>query len=40
LRLSGSFPLRQPQAFLTGLPDMLPVRVLRNGAGDVSVELR
>lgn len=40
LRLSGSFPLRQPQAFLTGLPDMLPVRVLRNAAGEMQVELR
>ncbi len=40
LRLSGSFPLRQPQAFLAGLPDMLPVRVQRNAVGDVSVELR
>jgi transmembrane sensor len=40
LRLSGSFPLRQPQAFLAGLPDMLPVRVQRNNTGDVTVELR
>lgn len=40
LRLSGSFPLRQPQAFLAGLPDMLPVRVQRNAAGDVTVQLR
>lgn len=40
LRLSGSFPLRQPQAFLAGLPDMLPVRVQRNSTGDVTVELR
>lgn len=40
LRLSGSFPLRQPQAFLAGLPDMLPVRVLRSSTGDVTVELR
>lgn len=40
LRLSGSFPLRQPQAFLAGLPDMLPVRVQHNSAGDVTVELR
>lgn len=40
LRLSGSFPLRQPQAFLAGLPDMLPVRIQRNATGDVTVELR
>lgn len=40
LRLSGSFPLRQPQAFLAGLPDMLPVRVQRSATGDVTVELR
>lgn len=40
LRLSGSFPLRQPQAFLAGLPDMLPVRVQQNAAGDMTVELR
>lgn len=40
LRLSGSFPLRQPQAFLAGLPDMLPVRVQRSAMGDVTVELR
>jgi len=40
LRLSGSFPLRQPQAFLAGLPDMLPVRVQHNSAGDMTVELR
>ena len=40
LRLSGSFPLRQPQAFLAGLPDMLPVRVQRNATGDLTVELR
>lgn len=29
LRLSGSFPLRDPQSFLDGLPDILPVRVVR-----------
>lgn len=40
LRLSGSFPLRQPQTFLAGLPDMLPVRVVRSAEGDVTVELR
>lgn len=40
LRLTGSFPLRQPQTFLAGLPDMLPVRVVRSAEGDVTVELR
>ncbi|WP_315123819.1 FecR domain-containing protein [Comamonas antarctica] len=40
LQLSGSFPIRQPQAFLAGLPDMLPVRIQRNATGDVTVELR
>lgn len=40
LRLSGSFPLRNPQAFLNGLPDMLPVRVVRAPGGDHSIELR
>lgn len=40
LRLSGSFPVRQPQAFLRGLPDMLPVRVVRDDGGAVTVEAR
>lgn len=40
LRLSGSFPVRQPQAFLAGLPDMLPVLVQHSSLGDVTVELR
>ncbi|QHJ00449.1 iron dicitrate transport regulator FecR [Xylophilus rhododendri] len=40
LRLSGSFPLRNPQAFLRGLPDMLPVRVVHASNGDISIEAR
>lgn len=39
LRISGSFPLRQPEAFLSGLPAMLPVRVDRDGA-QVVIALR
>lgn len=40
LRLSGSFPLRNPQAFLNGLPDILPVRVQRDPGGAVTVLLK
>lgn len=40
LRLSGSFPLRDPQAFLQGLPDMLPVRVVRAAGVATTIELR
>lgn len=41
LRLSGSFPLRNPQAFLTGLPDILPVRVVHApGGGAATIEMR
>ena len=40
LRVSGSFPLRDPQAFLQGLPDMLPVRVTRTAGEPVTIELR
>jgi len=40
LRLSGSFPLRNPQAFLAGLPDILPVRVVHAPGGAATVEMR
>ena len=40
LRLSGSFLLRQPQAFLRGLPDMLPVRLGRGEDGTTVIEAR
>lgn len=40
LRLSGSFPLRQSNAFLMGLPDMLPVQVMRNARGEVVIDLK
>lgn len=40
LRVSGSFPLRDPQAFLQGLPDMLPVRVVRSPGEPTTIELR
>jgi transmembrane sensor len=40
LRVSGSFPLRDPQAFLQGLPDMLPVRVSRAAGESITIELR
>jgi transmembrane sensor len=40
LRLSGSFPLRNPQAFLAGLPDILPVRVVHTPAGTATIEMR
>jgi len=40
LRLSGSFPLRQPQSFLRGLPDMLPVRLTRDARGATVIESR
>jgi transmembrane sensor len=40
LRLSGSFPLRQPQAFLRGLPDMLPVRLGRGDDSTTVIEAR
>ncbi|KQP49120.1 hypothetical protein ASF44_00340 [Pseudorhodoferax sp. Leaf274] len=40
LRLSGSFPLRQPQSFLRGLPDMLPVRLSRGDDGTTVIEAR
>lgn len=40
LRLSGSFPLRNPQAFLAGLPDMLPVRVVHTPGGAATIEMR
>lgn len=40
LRLSGSFPLRDPQAFLQGLPDILPVRVVRAADGITTIEPR
>lgn len=40
MRLSGSFPLRQPQAFLRGLPDMLPVRLGRGDHGTTVIEPR
>ncbi|WP_420223833.1 FecR family protein [Pigmentiphaga litoralis] len=40
LRVSGSFPLRDPQAFLQGLPDMLPVRVTRAAGEPATIELR
>jgi len=40
LRLSGSFPLREPQAFLDGLPDILPVRVVRGPGGAAVIEAR
>jgi len=31
LRLTGSFPLAEPQVFLETLPQVLPVRVIQNG---------
>ncbi len=40
LRLSGSFLLRQPQAFLRALPDMLPVRLGRGDEGTTLIETR
>jgi transmembrane sensor len=40
LRLSGSFPLRNPQAFLAGLPDILPVRILQIPGGAATIEMR
>lgn len=40
LRVSGSFPLRDPQSFLQGLPDMLPVRVSRAADEPITIELR
>jgi transmembrane sensor len=40
LRVSGSFPLRDPQAFLQGLPDMLPVRVTHAAGEPITIELR
>jgi transmembrane sensor len=40
LRLSGSFPVRNPQAFLAGLPDILPVRVVHAPGGAATVEMR
>ncbi len=40
LRLSGSFPLHDPKAFLNSLPDMLPVRVRRADGGEAVIEPR
>ncbi|MDM0131697.1 FecR family protein [Variovorax arabinosiphilus] len=40
LRLSGSFPLRNPQAFLAGLPDILPVRIVQIPGGAATIEMR
>jgi len=33
LRLTGSFPIRDPEAFLSSLPGILPVRVQRSATG-------
>lgn len=35
MRLSGTFPVHDPQAFLQNLPGMLPVRVVRGTSGIV-----
>lgn len=37
LRLTGSFPLRAPAAFLESLPGVLPVQVERGADGDVRI---
>lgn len=40
LRLTGSFPLREPRSFLEGLPHMLAVRVVRHPDGVVEIDAR
>ncbi|WP_238946425.1 FecR family protein [Vandammella animalimorsus] len=40
LRLTGSFPIRDPGAFLASLPRTLPVRVQRQGDGGWLIALR
>lgn len=40
LRLTGSFPLARPAAFLDALPRILPVRVVRSPDGPVRIQAR
>mgnify|MGYP003611567490 CR=1 FL=1 len=40
LRLTGSYPLRNPQAFIESLPVMLPVRVTRVAGGGAEIRPR
>lgn len=40
LRLTGSFPLRDPATFLASLPSVLPVRVERTGSGAALIRPR
>lgn len=40
LRLSGSYPLHDPGAFLDALPRMLPVTVQRKGDGTILIQAR
>jgi len=40
LRVTGSYPLRNPQAFIDSLPSMLPVQVERTGDGGARISAR
>ncbi len=40
LRLTGSYPLRNPEAFLGSLPSALPVRLERDGGPGVLIRMR
>lgn len=40
LRVTGSYPLKQPDAFVDSLPGMLPVRVVRRADGGVEIGAR
>jgi len=40
LQLTGSFPLRDPNAFLSVLPRILPVRISRNDDGTALILAR
>lgn len=40
LRVTGSYPLNQPEAFIGSLPSILPVHVMRMADGSVAIRMR